>query len=109
MKAEWPFSKVDSQMIKEYTTVSEEEWVSKWQVAIRRLVLDRYEGEASEEMMRGVMERDADPPMPGTIRTGHAGVDGAVGFLSEGIRVARALSGGEGLGRGMQGGWGYDS
>ena len=109
VKAEWPFSKVDSQMIKEYTTVSEEEWVSKWQVAIRRLVLDRYEGEASEEMMRGVMERDADPPMPGTIRTGHAGVDGAVGFLSEGIRVARALSGGEGLGRGMQGGWGYDS
>jgi hypothetical protein len=111
VKAEWPFSKTDSQRIKEYTTISEEKWVSEWHVAIRRLVLDRFEGEASEEMMRGVMQRDADPPMPGSISTGNVGIDNAVGFLSQGLQVARALSGGEGIGgigRGVQGGWGYD-
>lgn len=104
VNAEWPFSTTDSQRGKQYTTISEEEWVSKWWLAIRRLVLDRFEGEATEVIMTGAMRRDADPPMPGRIRTGHAGVDSAVGVLSEGIRVAReVISAGE-----IQEGWGYD-
>lgn len=112
VRAEWPFSSVDEHGNKRYTTVSEEQWFEMWQVAIRRLVLDRFQGEASEEMMRGVMQRPEDPRTPGSL-TGHAGVDGALGVLSQGMRVARAIQGGNGLevnfGRGnVQGGWGYD-
>ena len=93
---------------KEYTTVSEEEWMGEWHVAIRRLVLERYEGEASEDMMRAVMARSEDPPVPGTFRSGHVGVDNAVGVLTQGFQVARALSNGDGAGRVGQSGWGYD-
>lgn len=108
VKAEWPFSIADANGNKVYTTVSEDQWFDKWHVAIRRLVLDRYEGEASEEMMNGVIARPADPPMPGTISTGHAGVDSAMGILTQGFQVARAIQNGGNLGRGIQGGWGYD-
>jgi hypothetical protein len=92
-----------------YRTVSEEQWFEKWNVAVRRLVLDRYQGEASEQMMEGVIARPADPPMPGTLNTGHAGVDSAVGILTQGFHVARALQTGGNIGRGVQSGWGYDT
>lgn len=105
VRAEWPFSITDAQGRKTYTSVSEEQWFEKWHVAIRRLALDRYQGEASEEMMNGVIARPEDPPMPGTVLTGHVGVDNAVGLLTQGIQVARAITSG---GRGIQGGWGYD-
>jgi hypothetical protein len=114
VRAEWPFSTVDGQGNRRYTTVSEEQWFETWHVAIRRLVLDRFAGEASEEMMRRIMARVEDPLMPGTLPgTGHAGVDGALNVLSEGVRIARGISGGRGLnvsfGRGSaQAGWGYD-
>lgn len=78
-------------------------------MGIRRLVLDRYQCEASEEVLRGVIARDEDPPMSGTISTGHEGVDTAVNFLTQGFQVARALSNGGNHGRGIQGGWGYDT
>ncbi|KAF2133443.1 hypothetical protein P153DRAFT_363629 [Dothidotthia symphoricarpi CBS 119687] len=107
VRAEWPFSAVDANGRKTYKTVTEEQWFEKWHVAVRRLALDRYQGEANEEMMSGVIARPEDPPMPGTIRTGHEGVDTAVGFLTQGFQVARAIQGG-GLGGGVQGGWGYD-
>jgi hypothetical protein len=108
VRAEWPFSITDARGNKTYTTVSEEQWFDKWHVALRRLVLDRFEGEAGEEMMNGVIARPEDPPMPGTIQTGHAGVDSAVGLLTQGFQVARAIQSGGNLGRGLQGGWGYD-
>jgi len=92
---------------KEYTTISEEQWFERWHVGIRRLVLDRYQGSVSDEMMAGVIARPEDPPMPGTIKTGHNGVDTAVGFLTQGIQVARALQGRQGLSVGG-GGWGGD-
>lgn len=114
VRAEWPFSAaVEGRKL--YTTVSEEQYVERWGTAIRRLALERYQGEASEETMRAVSERAADPPMPGPMGTGHAGVDSAVGLISQGFQVARALSSGSGRGltqsltQGHQGGWGYDA
>lgn len=107
VQAEWPFSSVNEHGMKTFTTVSEEQWFGKWKVAIRRLVLDRYQGEAGESMMQGVMERPEDPPMPGTISTGNENIDTAVGIISQGFHLARAVSG-QGNGRGLQGGWGYD-
>jgi hypothetical protein len=108
-KAEWPFSIVQDNGQKKYTSVSEEQWFEKWHVAVRRLVLDRYQGEATEEIMNGVMARPEDPPMPGTVNTGHAGIDNAMGILTQGFQVARAIQGGGNVGRGLQGGWGYDT
>lgn len=108
VRAEWPFSLTNAAGGKIYTTVSEEQWFEKWHVAIRRLVLDQFQGEANEEMMNGVIARPADPPMPSIgISTGHAGVDNAVGMLTQGFQIARAVQNGN-LGRGVQGGWGYD-
>jgi hypothetical protein len=109
VRAEWPWSITDANGRKTYTTVSEEQWFEKWNVAVRRLVLDRYQGEAAEHMMQGVIDRPNDPPMPGTVNTGHAGIDSAVGILTQGFQVARAIQSGGNIGRGVQGGWGYDT
>lgn len=109
VRAEWPFSTADASGNKQYTTVSEEQWFEKWHVGIRRLVLDRFQGEANEGMLAGVIDRPNDPPMPGTFQTGHEGVDNAVGLLTQGFSVARAISRGENLNRSVQGGWGYDT
>ncbi|KAF2473289.1 uncharacterized protein BDR25DRAFT_302243 [Lindgomyces ingoldianus] len=109
VKAEWPFSKTDEYGNKKYTTISEEQWFEKWHVGIRRLALDRFDGETSEQQLAGVIARPEDPPMPGNIRTGHTGVDNAVGLLTQGFQVASAISRGDNLSRGLQGGWGYDN
>jgi len=109
VRAEWPFSIAYVGAGKTYTTVSEEQYIEKWHVALRRLVLDRYQGEASEQMMEGVIMRPADPPMPGTINSGHAGIDNAVGILTQGFQVARAIQSGGNVGQSAQGGWGYDT
>ena len=108
VRAEWPFSVSDAHGNKTYTTVSEEQWFEKWHVGIRRLVLDRFEGEASDSMLSGVIARPEDPPMPGTVRTGHEGVDSAVGMLTQGFQIARSLSSGN-IGGSVQTGWGYDN
>lgn len=107
VKAEWPFSITYHDGSKKYTTVTEEQWFEKWNVAVKRLVLDRYQGEASEQMMEGVIARPADPPMPGT--TGHAGIDNAMGVLTQGFQVASAIRNGGSFGPGARGGWGYDT
>ncbi|KAH7077538.1 hypothetical protein BKA63DRAFT_411014 [Paraphoma chrysanthemicola] len=109
VRAEWPWSITSVTGEKMYTTVTEEQWVEKWNTAVRRLVLDRYQGEANEHMMQGVIDRPNDPPMPGTVNTGHAGIDNAVGMLTQGFQVARAIQSGGNIGRGVQGGWGYDT
>lgn len=109
VKAYWPFSTTDENGNKQYTTVTEEQWFEKWQVGIRRLVLDRFQGEASEGQLVGVMARPADPPMPGTLVTGHAGIDNAASLLQQGFQVASAITRGDNLARGLQGGWGYDN
>ncbi|KAF2500975.1 hypothetical protein BU16DRAFT_522049 [Lophium mytilinum] len=104
VEAVWPFSTVNAAGQRHYTTLSEEQWFERWHVGIRRLVLDRHQRSVSDAQLAGVIERPEDPPMPGTIRTGHEGVDTAVGFLTQGIQVARALQG-----RGAPGGgWGGD-
>lgn len=109
IRAEWAWSGSDGHGNKRYTTISEEQWFEMWHVGIKRLVLDRFQGEANEGMLAGVIARPEDPPMPGTIRTGHEGVDTTVNLLTQGFQVARALSNGDSLGRGVQGGWGYDT
>jgi hypothetical protein len=108
VRAEWPFSRADAAGRKTYTTLSEEQWFERWHVGIRRLVLDRYQGDASDDHLAGVIARPEDPPMPGQIRTGHQGVDAAVGFLQTGLRVASDVHRGNVFGGSAQAGWGGD-
>jgi hypothetical protein len=108
VKAEWLFS-TEENGVKKYATVSEEQWFDRWHVAIRRLALDRFQGEPSYQQMQGIIDRPADPPIPGRINTGNATVNNAVGLLQQGFQVASAISRGDPLGRGLQEGWGYDN
>ncbi|OCL14183.1 hypothetical protein AOQ84DRAFT_359132 [Glonium stellatum] len=109
VRAVWPFSSAGSASgPRAYTTISEEQWFERWYVGVRRLVLDRFQGEASAQMLAGVIERPADPPVPGRIRTGHQGVDAAVGLLQTGLRVASDIQRGNVFGGDTQGGWGGD-
>lgn len=107
--ADWAWSTTDSNGNKRYTTISEEQWFEKWHVGIKRLVLDKYQGEASDEVLAGVMERPEDPPMPGTLRTGNEGLDTAVNMLTQGFQVARSLSRGNMPQNHTRGGWGHDT
>ena len=71
-------------------------------------MLDRYQGDASDEHLAGVIARPEDPPMPGQIRTGHQGMDAAVGLLQTGLRVASDVHRGNVFGSSTQAGWGGD-
>ncbi|KAI8937313.1 hypothetical protein NX059_006520 [Plenodomus lindquistii] len=106
--AQWPFSVTDARGEKVYTTVSEAQWLERWHVALRRLVLQGWDGEVDEALMRSFAARDGDPLVMGRLGIGNGGLDTAVGLVSQGLRVARAVQGGD-VGRVVQGGWGYDS
>lgn len=108
VKANWFFSTLEDNGNKRYATISEEEWYDRWHVGIRRYVLEGFQGEATYERMQGVINRPADPPMPGRAATGNVRVDNAVGLLQQGFQVARAISRGDPM-AGLQDGWGYDT
>lgn len=57
VRAEWPFAQVDEQGRKRYTTVSEEQWVSRYGPAIKQLCLDRYDGLAGDAYLNEVLDR----------------------------------------------------
>lgn len=57
VRAEWPFSQVDADGQKRYTTVSEEQWISRYGPAVKQLCLDRYEGLAGDSYLNQVLER----------------------------------------------------
>lgn len=111
VRAKWYWSRIHDDGTKRYSTVSEEQWFERWHVGIRRLVLDRYEGMVHYPHLQGVIDRPNDPPNPGAlaapVNTGNARVDGALGLLSTGMRVASVLTRGDPM-AGLQGGWGYD-
>lgn len=112
VKAKWAFS-TDEGGNRRYATISEEAWFDKWNVGIRRLALDRFQGFASEEQLLGVMARPEDPPMPMQIPPinfggGGGGVFGALGALQQGVQIAGALSRGSVPGTSNPG-WGYDT
>lgn len=57
VRAEWPFAQVDEQGRKRYTTVSEEQWTSRYGPAIKQLCLDRYDGLAGDDYLNEVLDR----------------------------------------------------
>ncbi|RSL77750.1 hypothetical protein CEP51_008788 [Fusarium floridanum] len=57
VRAEWPFAQVNEQGQKRYTTVSEEQWTSRYGPAIKQLCLDRYDGLAGDDYLNEVLDR----------------------------------------------------
>ncbi|KAK7432085.1 hypothetical protein QQZ08_001375 [Neonectria magnoliae] len=57
VRAEWPFSQVNADGQKRYTTASEEQWISRYGPAVKQLCLDRYEGLAGDSYLNQVLER----------------------------------------------------
>ncbi|KAL6352596.1 hypothetical protein LRP88_13062 [Fusarium phalaenopsidis] len=57
VRAEWPFAQVDEQGRKRYTTISEEQWTSRYGPAIKQLCLDRYDGLAGDDYLNEVLDR----------------------------------------------------
>lgn len=107
--AEWPFSKVDASGRKIYASVTEEEWLDRYGPAIRQLACDRFQGDANSEYLTQVLARPQ-TQIPGEVRSGHAGVDAAVGLLQSGLRGANDINRMFRFGANLpQEGWGYDA
>ena len=88
--------------------MSEVDWFHRWESAIKRAALARmmcndrcldeqYRVETANADARGVVLAQQPREVP---RTGNALADGALGFLSEGLRVAEGFQ--------QQRGWGGD-
>ncbi|KAK4539653.1 hypothetical protein LTR36_010479 [Oleoguttula mirabilis] len=89
---------------KQYNSITEQAWLSKHANLIKALVLDRYQGDATD-LPLGVQSsrRDRDGR---TRQTGNANIDSAVNFIQSGVTAWDALS--RSTGRDMDG-WGADS
>jgi hypothetical protein len=105
----WPFAKVDAYGNKQYATITEEQWFVKFADGLKQLVLDRYQGDASDEYLEQVMSRPR--RADGRPSTGHEGVDSALSIISGGIRAAENVNRFMrfGVGGNQQEGWGYDT
>ena len=84
--------------------MSEGEWFSLWQEAIKRAATGRMicedtclDDDYRIETAKAVARGNNQPP-PQIPRTGSAVADGALGFLSQGLRVAEAWNSSRGWG-----------
>ncbi|KAM0419040.1 hypothetical protein ACHAPT_011979 [Fusarium lateritium] len=112
VRAEWPFSKIGPQGQKMYTTVSEEQWISRYGPAIKQLCLDRYDGLAGDSYLNEVLDRGETP------QSNQPQIDGqaALGVAAAAFQGGRfnAVSGANSLMRFMGGsndqvGWGFNT
>ncbi|KAH6876365.1 hypothetical protein B0T10DRAFT_448526 [Thelonectria olida] len=112
VRAEWPFSQTDAQGQKRYTTVSEEQWISRYGPAVRQLCLDRYDGLAGDSYLNQVLDRGETRPSNNAQIDGRAALSVAKAAFSGGR--FDAVSGASSLMRFVGGsndqvGWGFDT
>ncbi len=92
--ADWPFSRAGEGGRKEYVSISEEQWFNLWGRALNKAVLEKRQGTLDQQDL--VAAEGAEP----TFNTGHAAVDGAMGFLRAGVNAMNQVN--------RQLGWGAD-
>ncbi|KAF5024478.1 hypothetical protein F66182_3418 [Fusarium sp. NRRL 66182] len=115
VRAEWPFSQVDAQGRKRYTTVSEEQWINRYGAAVKQLCLDRYEGLAGDSLLNQVLERTETHENGNTSVHGRALVGAASAVLQgDGFNAVSSVSSVSSVMRFMGGsndqvGWGFDT
>lgn len=93
--AEWPFSKLDSNGVKKYASISEDQWYNMWGRAIAKAVLSRRQGTLNQQDL--IASEGADP----NFDTGNSTVDGALGFVRAGVAAMNEVN--------RHLGWGMDS
>lgn len=86
--------------------MSEEEWISKFGLAIRQLALDRYSGEAGDDYLTQVMARPETTRDPREQADVGRAVNSAVNAWRGGLSVQNLLNLG---GSSDQVGWGFDT
>jgi hypothetical protein len=89
VKVDWAFSKKDA-----YATVSERRWFEIWKSCIKKAVLAKRQGLLTEEDLRIANAPEQE------FRSGHEGLDTAVGFLGAGLQAYNQVN--------RQLGWGGD-
>jgi hypothetical protein len=94
VKIEWPFSVLNDDGDKCFTSISERQWFEKWAKAIETAVLGKKQGALSEEDLSNV-----DRPQQ-SFQSGHSEIDRAVSFLGAGVRAYNEVN--------RQLGWGGD-
>jgi hypothetical protein len=81
IKVDWAFSKTDSQGRKTYATVSEKKWYATWAGCIEKAVLQKRQGILTEEDLAKANAPEQE------FRSGHEGVDTAVGLFGAGLQA----------------------
>ncbi|KAF2761046.1 hypothetical protein EJ05DRAFT_535904 [Pseudovirgaria hyperparasitica] len=112
VRAEWPFSQLDAQGRKRYTTVSEEQWVDKFGLAVRQLCMDRYEGMAGDDLLTQVLARPETHQPLGPQFRAQAAVGAAVGAVRGGFNAVNQVNNLMRFAGGSSGdqiGWGFDT
>ncbi|KAK5685547.1 hypothetical protein LTS10_003628 [Elasticomyces elasticus] len=95
----WPAGEPGGTRWKVYARITEDDWIAKHQNLIKNLVLDRFQGDATDLPVE-VEERSTRQPT----QTGNAHVDAAASLFREGLSAWNSVSGGR-----NSGGWGGDS
>ncbi|KAF4944143.1 hypothetical protein FSARC_14750 [Fusarium sarcochroum] len=112
VRAEWPFSQVNAEGQRVYTTVSEEQWISRYGSAIKQLCLDRYQGLAGDMFLNEVLEREETHQENNGQVNGRAALSAAAAAFQGGrFNAGRGVSSLVRLAGGSndQVGWGFDT
>ncbi|KAI1078743.1 hypothetical protein F5B20DRAFT_582093 [Whalleya microplaca] len=92
--AEWPFSRVGLNGVKEYVSISEDQWYNMWGRAICKAVLEKRQTVLDQSHLRSAGV--AGP----SFNTGDTRVDGALGIFRAGVHAMNEVN--------RQLGWGGD-
>ncbi|KAI1323643.1 hypothetical protein F5Y16DRAFT_332490 [Xylariaceae sp. FL0255] len=91
---DWPFSRTTDAGLKEYVSISEDQWYNMWARAICRAVLEKRQKVLDQADLRSAHE-----PNP-AFDTGNQSVDGALGLFRAGMHAMNEVN--------RQLGWGGD-
>lgn len=97
----WSFSYTNQDGTRTYATLSEKQWMEKHKKLIKRLVFDRFQGDASSHPTHFAVE-----PERRQSQTGNENLDSAIGFVQSGMRSWSNFSAGRNP---DDQGWGYDA
>lgn len=97
----WSFSVPNADGTRIYAKLSERQWVEKHEKLIKRLVMDRFQGDASSHPTHLAVE-----PERRQSQTGNENLDSAIGFVQTGLRSWNNFSAGRNP---SDQGWGYDA
>lgn len=86
VSSEWHFSRLDSGGRKRYVSLTEDQWYNMWGRHIAKAVLSKRQGVLDQQYL--IAADGADP----AFNTGHATVDGALGFVRAGVNAMNEVN-----------------